>query len=148
MKYFKLALLPLVLLLALTACAHKGSASAAASSASAGAHAVATSSAGVVGREIVNKCVPQSGLPELRWIRYMAAGKNSKDALQGTQTREAFAACAGIPHSKIPAFENAALTDAQNAVKSAATSKQVTLKSAAKHYLGYTLPALVVQYRG
>lgn len=142
----KLLVVPVLALAALAGCGPK-SHPAAASSMSQGAHAVATSSAAAVGREVVKKCVPQNGVAQVQWFRYMAAGKNSKHALQGTQTREAFAACAGIPHSKMPAFENAALDAAETAAKSA-LRPDVTAKQAAETYLGTTLPELVVKFRG
>ena len=148
-KWLRLLIVPLLALAAvLTGCArmHSGS-GASVATASAKAHAVATSSAGVVGKEIVKKCVPQNGVAEAQWFRYMAAGKNSSHALQGRQTREAFASCAGIPPSKMSAFENAALNDATAAAKSA-LSPNVTLEQATGNYLENTLPALVVQYRG
>lgn len=118
-----------------------------AADASSGGHAVATSSAGVVGKQIVKKCVPQNGLAQARWFRYMAAGKHSKVAEKGRETREAFAACAGVPPSQMKAFENKVLTDAENAAKLAVTSKTVTLKGATKTFLETTLPDDVVIYR-
>lgn len=146
MKWLKLLIVPFVLLLALTACGKKVT-PAAEQSASAKAHAVATSSAGTVGKEIVAKCVPQNGVAQAKWFRYMAAGKHSKDALKGTQTREAFAACAGIPPTKMSAFETQAGNDAVAAAKSA-LSPNVTIKQATENYLETTLPEDVVKFRG
>lgn len=148
-KWLRLLIVPLFAVAFLAGCAkvHGGSGPAEASSASAQAHAVATSSAGVVGKEIVKKCVPQNGLAEARWFEYMAATKHGKHAQQGIQTREAFASCAGIPPSKMSAFENDALTAATAAAKSA-LKPNVTLRQATKTYLETTLPTLVVKYRG
>lgn len=147
MKHKWLIALLLIIPLAIAGCSKFGKSSASAASASAKAHAVATSSAGTVGKQIVKACVPQNGVAEARWFEYMAASKHGKHAEQGIQTREAFASCAGIPPSKMTAFENAALDDATAAAKSA-LSPNVTLKQATRNYLENTLPALVVQYRG
>lgn len=134
---------------------HAGAAANATASGSAAAHAVATSSAGIVGKQIIKACVPQNGIAQARWFEYMAAGKNSKHAQQGVATREAFAACAGIPRSRMGAFETQAGNDAEAAAKGAvkaARSPNVTLKQAVKQatetYLGTTLPEDVVKYRG
>ncbi len=144
-----LAVVPAVLLLALLGgCAKAHSGSAAASSASAGAHAIATSSAGAVGKAIIAACVPKNALGQAQWFRYMASGPHSKHAEKGTQTREAFAACAGIPHARMGAFENDAANAAEAAARTAVTSKSITLTEAARTYLEATLPALVVKYRG
>lgn len=136
---------PVVALGVLTGC--RSSHSAAVASGSAGAHAVATSSAAAEGKAIVRACTPKSPLAQAQWLRYMAAGKHSSNALKGKETRQAFASCAGIPPAKTKAFENQILTDAEAAAKSAA-SPNVTVKQAAEKYMGTTLPEDVVKARG
>lgn len=143
MKWLAVPALGLGLLL--TGCNQTGAATA--SSGAAKASAFATSSAGQfdknAGQAIVKACTPKTPTAQLTWLHNMA-----RQNQVGTETRQAFGACAGIPPQKTKAFENDVLTQAEAAVKTAATSKNVTLKEAGKTYLEVTLPKLVVTYRG
>lgn len=132
---------------------HNGSGSAAASSAGQSARAFASSSQGkediATGKAIVRACVPKSTithpLAQLTWAREMV-----KHDTSGSETRQAFASCAGIPKSKQKAFEQTALNDTKAAVKAAATAKLHHQKASTPivNLLEVTLPKLVVDTRG
>jgi hypothetical protein len=136
-----LAVPALALGLTLGGCAHLGSHTTMTASQSAAAHAAATSSAAAEGRAILKACAPKTPVAQLTWLKGMASKHDPT-------TRAAFASCAGVPHAKSKAFENDALTAAEKAVETAAKSKDITLKDAAKTYVGTTLPTIVVKYRG
>ena len=84
-------------------------------------------------------CTPANSLAQLTWARNMI-----RHNVTGTEARQAFASCAGIPKGRQKAFENDALNDA----KTAAFARAHGNKQAIPDLLEVTLPKLVVTYRG